>query len=95
MIIGVTTVPESKRNTLRQHLTLTGLKRRKDKDNMRNYLSDGANLRLQIKSLVLEYMKSASVCAPDAKGIRQAEIFRACGLDWGEQPNATSSNQQY
>lgn len=30
-----------------------------------------------------------------AEGMKQAEIFRNCGLDWGSQENATSSNQQY
>ena len=29
-----------------------------------------------------------------SEGLKQAEIFRACGLDWGEYPNATYSNQQ-
>lgn len=27
--------------------------------------------------------------------MRQAEIFRACGFDWGECEKATSSNQQH
>ena len=34
-------------------------------------------------------------CSSFSRGLKQAEIFRACGLDWGEYPNATSSNQQY
>jgi len=72
---------------------LTVLKGRNN--NMRNYFSDGTNFRLQIKSLVLEYMMSIPECATNAIGMKQAEIFRACGLDWGEQPNASSSNQQY
>lgn len=25
----------------------------------------------------------------------QAQIFRECGMDWGEKKNCTSSNQQY
>ena len=62
---------------------------------MINYLSKGQNLRLEIKDLVYEYMKNSSQCQPNAEGKTQAEIFRACGLDWGEYPNATSSNQQY
>lgn len=62
---------------------------------MSTYYSEGKNLRLEIKELVHNYMKSEPLCASFAEGMKQAEIFRACGLDWGEYPNATSSNQQY
>lgn len=62
---------------------------------MRNYLSDGTDLRIQIKALILDYMRNIPDCASNSEGMKQAEIFRACGLDWGEYPNATSSNQQY
>lgn len=60
-----------------------------------NYLSKGTELRLAIKELVFNYMKNSPDCAVYADGLKQAEIFRQCGLDWGEHPNATSSNQQY
>lgn len=60
-----------------------------------NYVSKGTKLRLAIKELVLDYMKNSPDCAVYADGLKQAEIFRQCGLDWGEYPNATSSNQQY
>lgn len=60
-----------------------------------NYVSKGTELRLAIKELVLDYMKNSPDCAVYADGLKQAEIFRQCGLDWGEYPNATSSNQQY
>lgn len=60
-----------------------------------NYLSKGTELRLAIKELVFNYMKNSPDCAIYADGLKQAEIFRQCGLDWGEHPNATSSNQQY
>lgn len=62
---------------------------------MKNYLVEGKSLRKQIKALVLDYMKNSSECVSNAKGLPQAEIFRECGLDWGNYPNATSSNQQY
>lgn len=62
---------------------------------MKNFFSDGTNLRLQIKALILDYMQSIPECASNRNGLKQAEIFRACGLDWGDYPNATSSNQQY
>lgn len=60
-----------------------------------NYLSKGTELRLAIKELVFNYMKNSPDCAVYADGLKQAEIFRQCGLDWGEHHNATSSNQQY
>lgn len=60
-----------------------------------NYVSKGTELRLAIKELVFNYMKNSPDCAVYADGLKQAEIFRQCGLDWGEYPNATSSNQQY
>ena len=60
-----------------------------------NYVSKGTELRLAIKELVFDYMKNSPDCAVYADVLKQAEIFRQCGLDWGEYPNATSSNQQY
>ena len=60
-----------------------------------NYVSKGTELRLAIKEHVFDYMKNSPDCAVYADGLKQAEIFRQCGLDWGEYPNATSSNQQY
>ena len=60
-----------------------------------NYVSKGIELRLAIKELVFNYMKNSPDCAVYANGLKQAEIFRQCGLDWGEYPNATSSHQQY
>lgn len=62
---------------------------------MRNYLKDGESLKLQIKALVLEYMQTNPDCAPNSDGMKQAEIFRACGLDWNDQLNATSSQQHF
>lgn len=60
-----------------------------------NHFTEGEKLRLQIKSIVYDYMSKSSDCASYSDGLKQAEIFRSCGLDWGEYPNATSSNQQY
>ena len=60
-----------------------------------SYVSKGTELRLAIKELVFDYMKNSPDCAVYADGLKQAEIFRQCGLDWGDYPNATSSNQQY
>lgn len=60
-----------------------------------NYKTAGTELRIAMKDLVYNFMKSSPECAPYSEGLRQADIFRSCGLDWGEYPNATSSNQQY
>ena len=55
----------------------------------------GEALRTLSKSIVLQYMQNTPECSPKADGKRLAAIFRECGFDWGEQQNATSSNQQY
>ena len=59
------------------------------------YFERGVALRLLAKELVLEFMATKSECAIGALGKTQASIFKECGLDWGEYPTATSSNQQY
>ena len=51
-----------------------------------NYLSKGTELRLAIKELVFNYMKNSPDCAIYADGLKQSEIFRQCGLDWGDTP---------
>ena len=60
-----------------------------------NYKSQGEELRKQCKNLVYNFMLNNYNCQPLADGLRQSEIFRNCGLDWGNKENATSSNQQY
>ena len=55
----------------------------------------GYDLRNEAKKLVLKFMNSSQECSPEGQGMKQAEIFRACGFDWGNYENATSSNQQY
>lgn len=62
---------------------------------MTKFENQGFELRKKAKSIVLEYMNSVPDCAPEHDGMRLAEIFRNCGLDWGTYENATSSNQQY
>lgn len=52
-----------------------------------SYVSKGTELRLAIKELVFDYMKNSPDCAVYADGLKQAEIFRQCGLDLGEYPN--------
>ena len=60
-----------------------------------NCVAEGIEIRKMAKELVLKFMRNTEKCAPCAEGMSQAEIFRACGLDWGQYPHATSSNQQY
>lgn len=62
---------------------------------MKNYFAEGTDLRMQIKELIYDFMVNSIKCSPNAEGLSQAEIFRACGLDWGDQTNAASTKQQY
>jgi len=62
---------------------------------MSQFENRGKEVRELCKSLVFEFMKSTVECQPSNKGMRQAEIFRSCGFDWGTYPGVTSSNQQY
>lgn len=55
----------------------------------------GEEIRKQTRELVLDFMKHSEECRPNAEGIKQAELFRVCGLDWGEQPTATSTQQNF
>jgi len=55
----------------------------------------GAAIPAQAKALVLESLEQHTDARPNGRGIRQAEISRGCGFDWGDFPKATSSNQQY
>ena len=60
-----------------------------------DYKQEGNKLRLEFKNLIYNFMKNSSDCQNFSEGLRQSEIFRSCGMDWGEKQNATSSNQQY
>lgn len=62
---------------------------------MNVFQARGFELRKAAKSLVREFLQSHPDAKPSGKGLRQAEIFRACGFDWGTFPKATSSSQQY
>ncbi|WP_199251709.1 MULTISPECIES: hypothetical protein [Vibrio] len=62
---------------------------------MDSFESKGELLRNHAKGLVVEFMQSHPDCSPNSLGMKQAEIFRRCGLGWGEQRKASPSNQQY
>ena len=54
---------------------------------MEDYLVRGESIRLAARQLVLDYMHASANCQPGQFGIRQADLFRNCGLDWGDQRN--------
>lgn len=62
---------------------------------MNHFESRGRDIRSEAKRLVLDFLGSHPDGRPGGKGIRQAQIFRLCGLDWGDRPNATSGQQQF
>ena len=55
----------------------------------------GAELRAWAKTLVLEFMAIRPECQPSENGMRQAELFKQVGFDWGEYSKATTKNQRY
>ena len=62
---------------------------------MSSFEAKGQQLRSQAKAHVLAFLSSTSRGQASGEGLKQAEIFKACGFDWGNYPKATSSNQQY
>ena len=62
---------------------------------MSDFENQGNLIRKQAKELVFAFLKTKSECKPNGEGMKLAQIFRACGFDWGEYNKATSSNQQY
>lgn len=60
-----------------------------------DFKSEGEKIRNMLKDLVYGYMCAKEIRFKHGDGMRQAEIFRECGMDFGEKPNCTSSNQQY
>ena len=62
---------------------------------MKAFEERGNRLRAEAKAIVYEFMRASALCQPGREGMRLAQIFRACGFDWGEYEKATSSNQQY
>ena len=62
---------------------------------MKDFFEEGKGIRKLAKQLVTSFMKSESDCRSTGPGIKQAQIFKQCGFDWGNHYKATSSNQQY
>ena len=62
---------------------------------MKKFVFLGEAFRAKAQSIVIEFMESHPECRSTGNGLKKSEIFRYCGLDWGEKEKATSSNQQY
>jgi hypothetical protein len=62
---------------------------------MKDIEAHGHTLRWAAKALVFEYITKTEDCQPHGDGMKQADIFRNCGLDWGDYPQAPSTQQQY
>lgn len=62
---------------------------------MDKFIGEGKKLRSLAKQLVVSFMNSESDCCTSGPGIKQSQIFKSCGFDWGDYEKATSSNQQY
>lgn len=62
---------------------------------MKKFVFHGESLRSHAKSIVIDFMAIHPDSRSGGEGLKQAQIFRGCGLDWGPQKKATSSNQQY
>ena len=62
---------------------------------MTEFEERGKNIREQCESLVLYFMSSTAACQPNGSGMKQSQIFKACGLDFGDYDKVTSTNQQY
>ncbi|MER2593909.1 hypothetical protein [Escherichia coli] len=62
---------------------------------MNKFQHQGAELRNRAKELALSVLKTHPDAQKNGNGVKQAEVFRLSGLDWGEKRKATSSNQQY
>ena len=60
-----------------------------------NFLARGKEIRELSKNLVLEFMQNSIDCQPHKKGLKQSEIFKKCGFDFGDYPKVTSSYQQF
>ena len=55
----------------------------------------GKTIREMSKQLVINFMMNNPDCEKSAEGLRQADISRMCGLEWGDYENATASQQQF
>lgn len=52
-----------------------------------NYKIQGESLRKEFLNIVYSFMQSNKECSRNNEGMRQSDIFRECGMDWGEKEN--------
>lgn len=62
---------------------------------MKDLLQQGFELRSKAKELAISALQQHPDGNKHGKGVKQAEVFRLCGLDWGDYPKALSTQQQY
>lgn len=62
---------------------------------MNELQKQGFDLRVKAKELALLALEKHPDGCRHGKGVKQAEVFRLCGLDWGDYPKAPSTQQQY
>ena len=62
---------------------------------MNELQQQGFELRVKAKELALSALAKHPDGRRNGKGVKQAEVFRLCGLDWGNYPKAPSTQQQY
>ncbi|WP_437889821.1 hypothetical protein [Phytobacter sp. V91] len=62
---------------------------------MKDLLQQGLELRSKAKELAISALQKHPDGNKNGKGVKQAEVFRHCGLDWGDYPKALSTQQQY
>lgn len=62
---------------------------------MNELQKQGLELRTKAKELALAALAKHPDGRINGKGVKQAEVFRICGLDWGVYPKALSTQQQY
>ncbi|MFL0341156.1 hypothetical protein [Enterobacter ludwigii] len=62
---------------------------------MNELQKQGLELRTKAKELTLAALAKHPDGNINGKGVKQAEVFRLCGLDWGDYPKAPSTQQQY
>ena len=59
-----------------------------------SFNSRGTAIRGQSKALVKDFFNNHIDTQPSGTGLRQSQIFRECGFDWGDKPTSASSRQQ-
>jgi hypothetical protein len=62
---------------------------------MNKFEKQGNEIRKHAEQLVLDFMKSNSMCEVSCLGMTQTDIFRKCGFDWGDYEKAQSTRQQF